>query len=126
MQNYEILRLTTDEIKRYLGDFESIMKGNRSGEMKYYNGLYLQDTGVYKYMISEGIVRKDEEGGYRVNAEKFTNFREKEELLHSLYLRREKAKEAEREDGLGEPVSDQEALKELQKVKEDLKMRNIL
>jgi len=90
-----VTSLSTEEIKKRLGNFEEKYEEHKSGEFEIYNGIGVMDTGIMDWLLGEAIV---EEGGrYKIRPERWEKFSDKIAMLEELNYRREVAEEKDEE-----------------------------
>lgn len=87
--------LSTEQIKERLGDFEKKLSGWRSGALKYYKGIGIEDSGIREYMLSENIMTVDTDGVHYVVEDNYRKYKGRKRLLEELQSRREYAEKME-------------------------------
>lgn len=85
----KIQNLSTEVLKKKLGNFEEKYKEHESGELKAYNGLGVMDTGIHDWLFENEAI--SEGGG--VDPELYHQFSIKKQMLEEYWGRKEYAEE---------------------------------
>lgn len=90
-------KMDTSTLKQEIGDFEEWYEEVRSGELKYYPGWGVEDTGIMKQLVESGTITfKGNSAG--IDPELYRRFSNKHEKMEELRSRREYAEEQEEKD----------------------------